>query len=132
MRQAGGGVFRLNTPIVCCIFPEEGRVEKPLSYQATREVLQQVAPQYREASSSQKRMLLDAFVATTGYHRTYASMQPYKPPVVGKRQHCQRVSAARGHRSHDFSRSACLWHAPLALYWPGENALATSWHCRCH
>ena len=45
---------------------------KSLSYQARREVLQQVAPQYREASSSQKRTLLDAFVATTGYHRTYA------------------------------------------------------------
>src|SRR5437660_8072078 len=72
MRQAGGGVCRLNTPVACCIVPEEGRVEKPLSYQARREVLQQVAPQYREASSSQKRTLLDAFVATTGYHRTYA------------------------------------------------------------
>ncbi|HEX6552469.1 MAG TPA: hypothetical protein VF026_06890 [Ktedonobacteraceae bacterium] len=47
-------------------------MEKPLSYQARREVLQQVAPQYREAASSQKRALLDAFVATTGYHRTYA------------------------------------------------------------
>jgi hypothetical protein len=35
-------------------------------------VLHQVAPQYREAPSSQKRTLLDAFVATTGYHRTYA------------------------------------------------------------
>jgi hypothetical protein len=47
-------------------------VKKSLSYQARREVLQQVAPQYREVSSSQKRTLLDAFVATTGYHRTYA------------------------------------------------------------
>jgi hypothetical protein len=47
-------------------------VGKSLSYQARREVLKQVAPQYREASSSQKRTLLDAFVATTGYHRTYA------------------------------------------------------------
>jgi Integrase core domain len=47
-------------------------VEKPLSYQARREVLQQAAPQYREASSSQKRTQLDAFVSTTGYHRTYA------------------------------------------------------------
>jgi hypothetical protein len=35
-------------------------------------VLQPVALQYREASSSQKRTLLDAFVATTGYHCTYA------------------------------------------------------------
>jgi hypothetical protein len=35
-------------------------------------VLQQVAPQYREAFSSLKRKLLDAFVATTGYHPSYA------------------------------------------------------------
>ena len=47
-------------------------MEKPLSYQARREVLQQAAPQYREASSSQKRTQLDAFVSTTGNHRTYA------------------------------------------------------------
>jgi hypothetical protein len=47
-------------------------VEKSLSYQARRELLQQTVPQYREASPSQKRTLLDAFVATTGYHRTYA------------------------------------------------------------
>jgi hypothetical protein len=47
-------------------------VGKSLRYRARREVLQQVAPQYREAPSSQKKTLLDAFVATTGYHRTYA------------------------------------------------------------
>ena len=47
-------------------------MEKSLSYQARRVLLQQAIPQYREASSSQKRTLLDAFVSTTGYHRTYA------------------------------------------------------------
>jgi hypothetical protein len=47
-------------------------VKKSLSYQARRELLQQAVPQYHEASPSQKRTLLDAFVATTGYHRTYA------------------------------------------------------------
>src|SRR5437588_8640625 len=48
------------------------RMEKSLRYQARREVLQQIAPQYRQASAAQKRTLLDAFVSTTGYHRTYA------------------------------------------------------------
>src|SRR5438270_12543237 len=48
------------------------RMEKSLRYQARREVLQQIAPQYRQASAAQKRTLLDAFVAATGYHRTYA------------------------------------------------------------
>jgi hypothetical protein len=47
-------------------------VEQSLSYQARRALLQQTVPQYREASPSQKRTLLDGFVAATGYHRTYA------------------------------------------------------------
>ncbi len=72
MRQTGGVVCRLRKQIARCTFPEEESVEKSLSYQARRELLQQAVPQYREASPSQKRTLLDAFVATTGYHRTYA------------------------------------------------------------
>src|SRR5438876_2529289 len=72
MRQTGDGVCRLRTPIARCAFPKEGSVEQSLNYQARRALLQQAVPQYREASPSQKRTLLDAFVATTGYHRTYA------------------------------------------------------------
>ncbi len=44
-------------------------MEKSLSYQARRVLLQRAVPRYREASPSQKRTLLEAFVATTGYHR---------------------------------------------------------------
>jgi hypothetical protein len=47
-------------------------MEKSLSYQARRELLQQTASQYREASASQKRALLEAFIATTGYVHKYA------------------------------------------------------------
>ena len=47
-------------------------MEKSLRYQARREVFQQIAPQYRQASAAQKRTLLDAFASTTGYHRTCA------------------------------------------------------------
>jgi hypothetical protein len=47
-------------------------VERSLSFQAKREVLQQMAPQYGQASASQKRTLLEAFVATTGYVPKYA------------------------------------------------------------
>ena len=32
-------------------------------------MLKQLAPQYREASSAHKRVLLDAFAQATGYHR---------------------------------------------------------------
>src|SRR5438270_9194159 len=72
MRQPGGGVCRLRTRIACYTSPEEGSVEQSLSYQARRALLQRAVPQYREASPSQKRTLVDAFVAATGYHRTYA------------------------------------------------------------
>lgn len=43
-----------------------------LRLQARRQVLQQLAPQYRGASSARKRELLEAFVQITGYHRKYA------------------------------------------------------------
>jgi Integrase core domain len=72
MRQTGGGVCRLSKPIARCAFPKEGSLEQSLSYQARRALLQQAIPQYREASPSQKRTLVDAFVAATAYHHTYA------------------------------------------------------------
>ena len=70
-------------------------MEQSLSYQARRALLQQTVPQYREASPSQKRTLLDAFVAATGYHPTYArwllnhaeevqqTLQRPRPPQYG-------------------------------------------------
>ena len=47
-------------------------MERSMSFQARREVLQQMAPQYRHAPLSQKRTLLESFIATTGYVRKYA------------------------------------------------------------
>ncbi len=43
-----------------------------MSYQAKRELLLQMAPRYREASSRLKEVILDEFVAATGYARKYA------------------------------------------------------------
>jgi len=43
-----------------------------LSYRAKRELLVQIAPRYREASSALKEVILDEFVAATGYARKYA------------------------------------------------------------
>jgi hypothetical protein len=43
-----------------------------LSRQAKHEFLQLIAPQYTQASSFQKKRLLEEFVATTGYVRKYA------------------------------------------------------------
>jgi len=43
-----------------------------MSYRAKRELLLQIAPRYREASSALKEFILDEFVAATGYARKYA------------------------------------------------------------
>lgn len=43
-----------------------------MSYRAKRELLLQIAPCYCEASPTPKTVILDEFVATTGYARKYA------------------------------------------------------------
>lgn len=42
-----------------------------VNFQTRRALLKEFAPQYRQASSKQKRVLLDAFAQATGYHRRY-------------------------------------------------------------
>ncbi len=42
-----------------------------MNLQSRRALLKQFAPQYREASSAQKGVLLDTFALATGYHRRY-------------------------------------------------------------
>jgi hypothetical protein len=64
-----------------------------LSYRAKRELLQQVAPRYREASFPRKTVILDEFVAATGYARKYAIRllsQPISPAVTIQRQRAPR------------------------------------------
>src|SRR6266487_2553314 len=51
---------------------EGQEVRSYLSYRAKRELLLQMAPRYREASSALKEVILDEFVAATGYARKYA------------------------------------------------------------
>src|SRR5215472_15046131 len=43
-----------------------------MSYRAKKELLLQIAPRYREASPPLKTVILDEFVAATGYARKYA------------------------------------------------------------
>lgn len=43
-----------------------------MGYRAKRELLVPIAPRYREASSALKEVILDEFVAATGYARKYA------------------------------------------------------------
>ncbi len=43
-----------------------------MGFQSKRELLFQVAPRYREASHSHKSLILNEFIAATGYARKYA------------------------------------------------------------
>ncbi len=43
-----------------------------IDYQSRREVIERMAPRYREASLAQKALLLDTVIAVTGYARKYA------------------------------------------------------------
>jgi hypothetical protein len=87
-------------------------MEKSLGYQARREVLQQIAPRYRQASAAQKRTLLDSFVSTTGYHRTYARWLL---------NHAEEVQQTHG-RSQQRKYGPEVQHA-LFLAWHAANRI---------
>ena len=53
-----------------------------MSFQARRELLTRVASRYREADPKQKTVILDEFVASTGYARKYA-IKLLIAPVIG-------------------------------------------------
>jgi hypothetical protein len=54
-----------------------------MSFQAKRELLAQIADRYQAAGHAQKSVILDEFVAATGYTRKYAiRVLRHPPPVV--------------------------------------------------
>ena len=64
-----------------------------LSFESKRELLLQIAPRYREASSTLKTVILDEFVAATGYARKYAIRllsQPVSPTLTIERPRSSR------------------------------------------
>ncbi len=64
-----------------------------MGFQSKRELLAQVAPRYKHANHSQKSLILDEFVAATGYARKYAIRlltQPVPPPAPIKRPRQRR------------------------------------------
>ena len=81
-------------------------MEQSLRFQARQEVLQQMATQYLQASPSQKRTLLEGFIATTGYVREYARWLL---------NHAEEVQQTHG-RSHLRSSGPNVQHA-LFLVW---------------
>jgi hypothetical protein len=58
-------------------------VRSHLSFRSKRELLLQIAPRYKEASSALKTVILDEFVAATGYARKYA-IRLLSQPVAAK------------------------------------------------
>ena len=66
-----------------------------LSARARREVIQQMAPRYQQASASYKGALLDEVVATTGYARRSA-MRLLNHPPQGSRPQKRRRQAKYG------------------------------------
>ena len=57
-----------------------------MSYRSKRELLAQVAPRYQQASHVQKSVILDEFVAATGYARKYAIRLLTRPPLPAPAQ----------------------------------------------
>jgi len=87
-------------------------VEQLLRFQARREVLHQLAPKYRQSTPVQKRTLLEAFVATTGYVRTYARWLL---------NHAEEVQQMHG-RSHLRKYGPEVQHT-LFLVWNAANRI---------
>ena len=87
-------------------------MERSLSFQAGREVLQQMAPQYRQASPSQKRTLLEAFIVSTGYVPKYARWLL---------NHAEEVQQTQG-RSRLRTYGPEVQH-PLFLAWHAANRI---------
>src|SRR6266700_5084439 len=64
--------------------PMSSRPTLSLSYAARRELVERLAPDYHQASSAHKTLLLDRVVAVTGYARKYATQLLNQEPE-GKR-----------------------------------------------
>jgi hypothetical protein len=69
-----------------------------MSQQSRRELLAVVVPRYRAVHGTDRKRILDEFVASSGYHRKYAlhllNHPPKAPPVRKKRQRVPRYNAA--------------------------------------
>ncbi len=73
-----------------------------MSFSTRRELLARVAPRYREASRQQKTVILNEFIASTGYKRKYAIRLLSLPEIPAPRK-IERP------RSDHFQRSELLY-----------------------
>src|SRR4051794_12236443 len=67
-----------------------------MSFRGKRELLMQVAPRYSSARHGQRSVILDEFVAVTGYDRKYAIrllLGPIRPPAPIRRPRAAHSAA---------------------------------------
>src|SRR6266496_6510934 len=93
----------------------EGNVRSQMSFRSKRELLAQVAPRYQQAGHMQKSVILDEFVAATGYARKYAiqllAQPPLPIPVAIRRPRAPRYGSAV--------------QAALEVAWAAANCVGT-------
>ena len=86
-----------------------------MSFRSKRELLAQVAPRYQHAGHTQKSVILDAFVAATGYARKYAIQLLAQPPLPVP-------TAIRRPRA---PRYGSVVQAALEIAWAAANGIGT-------
>jgi hypothetical protein len=84
-----------------------------MSFPAKRELLVQVTPRYREADHREKTVILDQFVAATGYVRKYAIRLFHKPAPL-------RVQTIQRPRARRYGKEV---QEALAIAWTAANCI---------
>ena len=90
-------------------------VRSHMSFRAKRELLAQVAPRYQQAAARQKSLILDEFVAATGYTRKYAIRLLADPPLPP-------APAIRRPRAPYYGPAV---QAALEVAWAAANCIGT-------
>jgi hypothetical protein len=86
-----------------------------MSFRSKRELLAQVAPRYQQATHTHKSIILDEFVAATGYARKYAILLLTRPPLPAPAQ-------IRRPRAPHYD--AAVQHT-LEIAWTAANCIGT-------
>jgi hypothetical protein len=86
-----------------------------MSFRSKRELLAQVAPRYQLAGHTQKSVILDEFVAATGYARKYAIHLLTQPPMPAPAQ-------IRRPRAPQYGSAV---QAALETAWSAANCIGT-------
>jgi len=86
-----------------------------MSFSARRELLAKVAPRYREATRKQKTLILNEFLASTGYRRKYAIRLLSLPEIPS-------VRAIKRPRARFYGESV---QEALKIAWCASNCIAS-------